>query len=51
LSTAETGIVWQVDPEGLVWILKEGDITTEDYVENLPHGWTLIENIDGTVLV
>ena len=46
-SSAEVGIVWALNPEGEAWILKVGEITTHEYVENIPAGWTLVEGVEG----
>jgi hypothetical protein len=51
VSSAEEGIVWAIDPEDDVWILKTGDISTETYVDNIEEGWTLIENYAGNTLI
>jgi hypothetical protein len=51
VSSAETGIVWAIDPEDDVWILKTGDITTEVIINNIDHDWILVEGTGGNVLI
>jgi hypothetical protein len=51
VSSSEEGIVWAIDPEDDVWILMTGDISTRLYVDNIEHGWTLIENYAGNTLI
>jgi len=52
ISTAESGVVWAIDPNyGVSWILNEGSITTHVYEDNIEHGWTLIENYAGNTLI
>ena len=51
LASAEEGIVWAINPEGEAWILKVGTITTREYVDNIPNGWTLVENYEGNTLI
>jgi len=51
VSSAEEGIVWAIDPEDDVWILKTGDISIQEYTDNIEEGWTLIENYAGNTLI
>lgn len=51
VSSAEVGVVWAIDPEDDVWILKTGDITTEVIINNIDHDWILVEGEDGNVLI
>jgi hypothetical protein len=46
VSTSEQGIVWAIDDEADIWVLKTGSITVDRPVQNEEHGWTLIEEIE-----
>jgi hypothetical protein len=51
VSSAEEGIVWAIDPEDDVWILIAGEISIQEYTDNIEEGWTLIENYAGNTLI
>jgi len=51
VSSAEEGIVWAIDPEDDVWILKTGEISIQEYTDNIEEGWTLIENYAGNTMI
>jgi len=40
VSTAEDGNTWAIDNEGQVWRWAKGEITVEEIVDNVEHGWT-----------
>jgi hypothetical protein len=40
VTTAEEGVVWAIDAEGEVWRWRGGEITVEEIVNNVEHGWT-----------
>jgi hypothetical protein len=44
VSTAEEGIVWAIDDDHDVWVLREGEISKEEPIDNTPT-WTPIPDI------
>lgn len=42
VATAEQGIVWGIDPVGEVWRYDGGDISIQEVINNVDHGWKLI---------
>ena len=36
VSTAEEGIVWAIDDDHDVWVLRAGSISVEDVIKNEP---------------
>jgi hypothetical protein len=42
VSTNEQGIVWAIDDEADIWVLKTGSLDVEPPVQNEEHGWILI---------
>lgn len=44
VATAEEGITWGIDVDGEVWRWIGGEISVEVVVNNIDHGWTLVEN-------
>jgi hypothetical protein len=42
VATAEEGIVWGIDPEGEVWRYDGGEISIQEVINNVDHGWKLI---------
>jgi hypothetical protein len=43
VATAEEGIVWGIDVDGEVWRYDGGDISIQVVINNIDHGWTLVE--------
>jgi hypothetical protein len=43
-QTAEEGVVWALDDENDVWVLRAGTISVEEVIDNTPT-WTEIPNV------
>jgi hypothetical protein len=47
VKCAEQGIVWAINPYGVVWRWRKGAITEETIITNAHHGWTFIKSSGG----
>jgi hypothetical protein len=49
VSTAEEGIVWAIDDDHDVWVLRAGSISVEEVIDNTPT-WTPIDGVKFTYI-
>jgi len=46
VSTSEQGIVWAIDDEADIWVLRTGSIDVTPPVQNEDHGWTEVTPLE-----
>lgn len=51
VSSSEAGIVWAIDLDNDVWILKTGTVCKEEIIDNTKAGWILVEQVGARTLV